>query len=67
MKQLEMLEHELILLQDNIKRLKDFQKENKDEKWKPYNSHVVGEFKHRIIALKQRLTLASKITTSDLF
>jgi len=67
MKQLEMLESELILLQDNIKRIKDYQKQNKDEKWNPYNSHVIGEFKHRIVALKQRLTLASRITTRDLF
>ena len=67
MNELEMLEMELMLLQDNIKRIKEFSKEYQNEKWKPYSSRVVGEFKHRLTSLKQRMTLASKLTTSDIF
>lgn len=67
MKELEMLEMEIKLLQDNIERLKQFAKDNDNFKWKPYSSNVVGEFKHRLISLKQRITLVSKITTSDIF
>jgi len=67
MEELEMLEMEIKLLQDNIERLKQYAKKDDNIKWKPYNSNVVGEFKHRLIALKQRITLVSKITTSDLF
>lgn len=67
MEQLEFLEQELMLLQENIKRLKDYQQSFKGEKWTPSHSLVVGEFKHRIISLKQRLTLASNINTNDLF
>lgn len=58
---------ELLMLQDNIKRIEQFQKEYKNSKYTPYQSNVVGEFKHRIIALKSRLTQCSKIITSDLF
>ena len=67
MKELEMFEMELKLLQDNIKRLKAYQKDNENKKWHPCHSNVVGEFKHRLIALKQRITLVSKITTNQLF
>jgi len=67
MKQLELLEQELKMIQENIQRVKKYQKEQKLEKWKPYNSLVVGELKHRLIALKQRITLVSQITTTDLF
>lgn len=67
MKELEMLEMELSLLKDNIKRIKKYQKSEENKKWKPYNSRVVGEFKHRLTSLKQRMTLASKLTTSELF
>lgn len=67
MKELEMFEMELKLLQDNIKRLKAYQKDKENQKWHPCNSNVVGEFKHRLIALKQRITLVSQITTSQLF
>lgn len=65
MKQLELLEQELRMLQENIERIKLYQK-NK-ENVRNYQSRVVGEFKHRIIAIKQRLTLVSKMNTSDLF
>jgi len=67
MEQLELLEVELKMIQDNIKRIREFQKEQDNNKYKQYSSLVVGEFKHRIVALKQRLTLVSKITTRDLF
>ena len=70
MEQLEFLKQELKMLQDNIKRIEKYQKEQKEQKeskWKPCQSNVIGEFKHRIIALKQRLTLVSQITTRDLF
>jgi hypothetical protein len=67
MKQLELLEQELIMMQENIQRIRDYQKDETNKSWKPYNSRVVGEFKHRIVALKQRLTLVSAITTSQLF
>ena len=67
MKELEMFEIELKLIQDNIKRLKQYQKNTENKQWKPYHSNVVGELKHRLIALKQRITLVCNITTSDLF
>jgi hypothetical protein len=65
MKQLELLEAELVLLQDTIQRVKNFQKENTE--YRQYSSHVVGELRHRCVALKQRLTLVQKITTEDLW
>jgi len=65
MKQLEFLEQELKMMLENIERIKQYAKDN--AKYKPYNSHVVGEFKHRAIALKSRLTLASNLITSDIF
>lgn len=67
MEQLELLEQELKMLQENLQRLKNYKNEMEILKYRPYSSRVVGEFKHRIISLKQRLTLVSKITTSDLF
>lgn len=66
MKEIEMLEQELILMLDNINRLKEFKKSFKKGDWKPYNSNIVGELKHRGVALKQRLTLVSNITTQTL-
>lgn len=62
MEQLEFLEQELKMMLENIQRLKEFKKERP---WQ-YQSRVVGEFKHRAVALKQRLTLAGRITTSEL-
>jgi len=67
MKQLELLEQELKMVQENIQRVKKYQKEEQNRKWKPYQSHVVGELKHRLIALKQRITLVNDITTNDLW
>jgi hypothetical protein len=67
MKQLELLKHELTMLLDNIERIEKFKEANKSERWKPSQSNVGGELKHRIISMKQRMTLVSRITTSDLF
>lgn len=61
MKQLELLEQELLMIQENIQRIKKFKKENQNEKYKPYKSRVIGEFKHRIIILKQRLTFWAEL------
>jgi len=67
MEHLEFLEQELKMMLDNIKRIKKYQKENFCNKWTPSQSNVVGEFKHRTITLKARLTLASNIRTNELF
>jgi len=61
MHELKLLEMELELLQDNIQRVKKYVSEN--EEWSPSHSNVVGELKHRMVSLKQRLTITSKITT----
>ena len=67
MKELELLESELLLLTDCIARVKKFQEDNKNIKYKPDNSLVFGELKHRLIAIKQRATILNKISTRDLF
>ncbi len=67
MDQLELLELELKLFQDNINRIKEYKKQNEFEKYKPSNSRVLGELKHRSVSLKQRLTLIQKVSTNDLF
>ena len=67
MKQLELLEQELKMMLENIERVKKYQKDPENKVCKPYNSHVVGELKHRAVALKSRLTLVCNITTYDLF
>lgn len=67
MKELEFLEQELNLLKDNIKRIREYKKATEKANWKPNNSNVIGELKHRAVALKQRLTIVSKMTTTDLF
>ena len=66
-KQMELLEQELYMLLDNFKRLKEYQQKcEKQQGYVPYQSLVVGEIKHRMMALKQRLTICYKITTGDL-
>lgn len=65
MKQLELLEQELNILQENISRLKAYRKSYEGKKWYPHNSRVVGEFRHRMISIKQRLTLVGKMTTRE--
>lgn len=67
MEQIEFLEQELLMILENIKRVKDYKNDEDNKKWKPYHSHVVGELKHRAVALKTRLTLINKMSTSDLF
>jgi len=67
MKELDYLEMELKLLQDTITRVRKFQKEPLNGRYRQYSSHVVGELRHRCVALKQRLTLVQKITTEDLW
>lgn len=67
MKQLELLEQELKMIQENIQRVKKYQKQNIKSEYKPYNSHVFGELKHRLIALKQRIVLINKESTYSLF
>lgn len=65
MSQIELLESELELLKDNISRLKTYKKEYSKAGHRPYSSLVLGEFKHRLIALKQRCTLIQNISTHD--
>ena len=67
MDQIEFLEQELLMMLENIKRVKKYTKDEENKKWKPYQSNVVGELKHRAVALKTRLTLINKISTSELF
>lgn len=67
MEQLELLEQELKMIQENIERIKKFQSGHIRGGYHPSSSRVIGEFKHRIVSLKQRLTLVSKITTNWLF
>ena len=69
MEEIDRLESELTLMLDNVKRLKAFagQCSESPSKWVPYSSNVMGELKHRAVALKQRLTLISHLSTSNLF
>ena len=67
MEEIKKLEMELILMLDNIKRLKQFVKDSKEpDTYRVSNARVVGELKHRSVALKQRLTLVSKVTTRNI-
>ena len=65
--QLELLEQELKMMLENISRIRQFVKDNENEKWTPYSSRVMGELKHRCIVLKQRLTIVCGISTNQLF
>ena len=65
--QLELLEQELKMIQENISRIKAFKKDYEKSSWTPSTSRVVGELKHRLVALKQRITLVCSIATNDLF
>ena len=69
MEQLEFLEVELKMMLENIERIKKFKElyEGTKDSWKPSSSHVFGELKHRGIALKQRITLVSSLSTYCLF
>lgn len=66
-KQLEMVEQELNLYLDNIKRLKKDIEYNKSIKNDVYSSSIFGELKHRGITLKNRITLFNKVSTRDLY
>ena len=67
MKEIELLEQELKMLLENIDRVKEFANSKENKEWKPWASRVVGELKHRCIALKGRLTSINKIATRDLW
>jgi hypothetical protein len=67
MEQLEFLEQELKMMLENIERIKRYKEKESLNKRNPSSSRVVGELKHRSIALKQRLTIVSKIVTENLF
>lgn len=67
MKELELLKSELLLMLDNIERIKLYQQDEDNKAYRPNNSNVVGELKHRAISLKQRLTLIKSLTTNKLF
>ena len=66
MNELNLLEHELVLMQNNIARLKKYISEESKTGYN-YQSLVVGELKHRCVALKQRLTIINKISTKEYF
>ena len=65
MKQIELLEQELKMVQENLQRLKKYKKEQGKTHYRVYHCHVFGELKHRLIALKQRITLVNKLSTND--
>jgi hypothetical protein len=67
LRQIELLESEMKLIQDNINRVKDFVKDEQNIKWQPYTSHVFGELKHRLVAFKTRATVINKLSTTNLF
>lgn len=67
MEQIEFLEQELLMMLENIKRVKHYKNDEVIKKLKPDYSSVMGELKHRSVALKTRLTLINKMSTSDLF
>ena len=67
MTQLEELKQELEIIKSNIKRVEQFIEYNQNDKYKPYSSHVFGELKHRLTALKGTITAITKMSTSDLF
>lgn len=67
MDEIEKLEIELRQVLDTIKEVKEYVKKNKDEEWKPYSSHVLGELKHRSMALKRRITKIQNIATRELW
>ena len=64
MEELNQLELEMQMVLLNIKRIREFKD---SQEWIPCHSRVVGELKHRLVALKQTMTRASKVTTLGLF
>ncbi len=67
MRQIEDLKLELEIIKNNIRRVEKFVDENKDVKYPPQSSHVFGELKHRLTALKGTITSITKMSTRDLF
>lgn len=65
--ELDNLEYELKQMLDNIERVRDYADSLENEKYKPYQSLVVGELKHRCVVLKSTLTRVGKIRTGDLW
>lgn len=64
MKEIELLEAKLILLQDNIKRVKEYIAKSD---YKTHSSFVFGKLKHRLIIFKQRGLQITKLSTIDLY
>lgn len=67
MEELQLLKSELYLLLDNIERVEKRYEEEKSSKYVPYNIAIVGELKHRCVALKQRLTNVNNLSTNKMF
>jgi hypothetical protein len=63
LEELTLLESELVLLLDSIKRTKEFIEKESQSKYKVYNSSVVGEMKHRCVALRPRLSRVNRMAT----
>lgn len=63
MKDLEMLKQEVLIFLENIERVEKFVEEKNSQVYKPFNSNVFGELKHRCVSLKQRLTIIKKMNT----
>ena len=66
LKELDQLEQELTQMLDNIKRVRDFVREDEQKKWRSQSSAVFGELKHRGIVLKSTITRLGKLSTSHL-
>ena len=68
MDEIKMLEMEITLMLDTIKRLKIKQEQGFPSVFggSTSNSHVLGELKHRAVALKQRLTGLKKLTVYNI-
>lgn len=67
MNQLDLLQQELNMIQENIDRVKEYKKQESENKWTPNHCLVFGELKHRLVALKQRIVIINKSSTCDLF
>lgn len=67
MTQLEELKQEWEIINNNIKRVDKFVKENERNDWAPYQSQVFGELKHRLTAFKRSIILVTSMSTEDLF
>lgn len=67
MEQIDFLEAEAKMLLENIERVREYQKDPDNQRWRQSHSLVVGELKHRCVALKQRLTIVNNFITSDLW